>query len=92
MDKPRFKVGDAVECVMSTDSQNAYRKSDQAKAKKLGKTTFVSNAAAYLRVGYPYIVRDITIDGGVRLLGFTLKVSQYELRLSTKAQVPASES
>ena len=82
---PMFKIGDAVECVMNTDSQNAHRKSDAAKAKKLGKKgQFIGNVAAYMHTDEAYLVTGITDTGGVTLRGFCGTVSQYELRLSTK--------
>ena len=81
-----FKPGDKVESIFSVDEQAVCRNRDDEKAKKLGKLpgTFIGNASAYMHTDEAYVVENITETGGLRLRGFTLQVSQNDVRLSVK--------
>ena len=79
-----MKPGDHVECIHDAEWKTEHRQRDLDKAKRLGRTMFVGRAAAYLHLGEAYVVTEVTINGGVRLRGFTLTVSQDDLKLSDR--------
>lgn len=81
-----MQVGDLVECKHDVEWQNSHRRSDQVKARKLGKKTdtFMGRAAAYMHLDEAYMVEAITPTGGLKLRGFAPPVSQDDVQASTK--------
>lgn len=79
-----MKIGDHVECIHGHDWQNARRDEDIKKGRKLGVSTFMGNASAYMHLDEAYVIEEITSTGGLRLRGFAPSVSIKDVRISTK--------
>ena len=79
-----FQIGDQVECILSTDKQNALRARDADKAIKEGRRFFMGRAAAYMHTDKAYVVTGITKTGGLQLRGFAGIVSPRDVRLSVQ--------
>lgn len=81
-DKFTINVEDKVEVARDAEWRNAHEASDRQKAKELGRKVFIGHAAAYLSPNTAYEVVNVTRNGGLRLRGFLLSVSQNDVRLS----------
>lgn len=79
-----MRIGDNIECKRDADWQDKHQRSDRAKARKLGKSFFMGNAAAYMHLDEAYVVVAITQNGGLKIRGFAATVSSKDVQVSTK--------
>jgi len=79
-----INVGDHVECAHDAQWQKEHRERDLRKARQLGQSQFMGNAAAYLHLDEAYVVGGVLSNGGLKLRGFAATVSEQDVRVSTK--------
>ena len=65
-----INVGDHVECAHDAQWQKEHRERDLRKARQLGQSQFMGNAAAYLHLDEAYVVGGVLSNGGLKLRGY----------------------